>query len=605
MFRFKLLQTYRQAGSTGLALMALALVLPAGVNAGVPAAPPVPSIAESQRNFLSRVARRTLRDAVLGRDEYEPSYVPAALTRLSAEVVVRTRLGGYLLASAASGPKPIALATRDAARTAGLMMLSEDDVDLDQVNDMLIEIEVVGQAEPIPVTSDWTQPRAVDPFVEPGVHGLMLTGSRIHMRFFPSELLIGDLVVADVLERLAKVTHESKAQIADVKLQRFRTLHWYLAGHSDKIVSLNRGLTLIPPAAVSPSELDAAIARLAEYMAYRQLSSGLFTYQYEPGSDTFTRENNIVRQVGAASAMAVHAAWSGQSASSAAADLAIRYHLKGMSQVSQDGSAAFIATADGRNKLGVTALLLLAMAEHPDAHRYESQRSKLTNAILWLQRPSGMFMTAFPPAVEIKAQDYFPGEALLALAVQYTHDPTPATLDAFDRAAVFYKEYFRATRSPTFVPWQVQAFSLMAGYTKRRDYVDFAFELTDWLAAKQLGRSNNPWPEMWGGIAGYGDGRADVATAAYLEGFADALKLARSIGAKRRIEKYEAVVRGAARFVMQLQVRPEEAYYIRSPRDAVGGIRTSPYLNLLRIDHCQHALVGLIKARQALFPERG
>ena len=55
---------------------------------------------------------------------------------------------------------------------------------------------------------------------------------------------------------------------------------------------------------------------------------------------------------------------------------------------------------------------------------------------------------------------------------------------------------------------------------------------------------------------------------------------------------------------MQLQFRPEEAYFVRSPQDAIGGIRTSPSLNLLRIDHCQHALVGLIKARQVLFDDQ-
>ena len=101
------------------------------------------------------------------------------------------------------------------------------------------------------------------------------------------------------------------------------------------------------------------------------------------------------------------------------------------------------------------------------------------------------------------------------------------------------------------------------------------------------------------------DGRAGVATAAYLEGFADALALARSVGDAPRAERYERVVRQAARFVMQLQVRPAEAYFIRSPQDAIGGIRTSPSLNLLRIDHCQHALVGLIKAREVLFPRQG
>jgi len=77
--------------------------------------------------------------------------------------------------------------------------------------------------------------------------------------------------------------------------------------------------------------------------------------------------------------------------------------------------------------------------------------------------------------------------------------------------------------------------------------------------------------------------------------------LARRIGDTRRVERYEKVVRLAARFVMQLQVRPEEAYFIRSPQDAIDGIRTSPSLYLLRIDHCQHALIGLMKAREALF----
>ena len=143
----------------------------------------------------------------------------------------------------------------------------------------------------------------------------------------------------------------------------------------------------------------------------------------------------------------------------------------------------------------------------------------------------------------------------------------------------------------------------MAKHTKRKDYIDFVFELTDWLAEMQLNESDCPWPEMQGGIAPYQPGRAGVATAAYLEGFADALWLARSVGDRERAERYEKVVRSAARFVMQLQVRPEEAYFIRSPQDAVGGIRTSLALNLLRIDHCQHALVGLIKARQVLFPD--
>jgi hypothetical protein len=165
----------------------------------------------------------------------------------------------------------------------------------------------------------------------------------------------------------------------------------------------------------------------------------------------------------------------------------------------------------------------------------------------------------------------------------------------------FYREYFRGRPSPAFVSWQVQAYAEMARQSNRGDYAAYVFELSDWLIGHQLTRENCAWPELWGGVAAYSDGRAGVSTAAYLEGLADALQLARATGDAQRTARYESAVRGAARFVMQLQVRPEEAFYMRSPRDAVGGIRTSPSLNLLRIDHCQHALAGLLKARDVLF----
>ena len=216
-----------------------------------------------------------------------------------------------------------------------------------------------------------------------------------------------------------------------------------------------------------------------------------------------------------------------------------------------------------------------------------------------------MFLTAFPPKVEVSAQDYFPGEALLALAVHYSLQPSSKILDAFDRAITFYRDYFRTSPSPVFIPWQVQAYSIMARHTKRVDFREFVFHMTDRIVALQLDASNCDRPQLYGGIAATSSGRPNFATAAYLEATADALTLARLTEDQKRINQYESAVRAAARFVMQLQMRPEEAYFVRSAQDAVGGIRTSPALNLLRIDHCHHALVGLIKARNALFPDGG
>ncbi len=570
------------------------------------ASPPIPQenappISEIHKSFLSTLVRRTLRDKVLKDQTYEPSYVPSGLNSLKAEVVVRLRQSGRLLGAGAGGPIPIAGASRNAALGAIIPLIEAGEISLRDVNEMLVEIEVVGPPRLIDIEGDWTEPRAVDPHIEPGVHGFVFRSGDLQQRFCPTEVFTSDMVVAEALTHIAQQIKPIQTQVHQVKLMCFRTTHWYEPRSGVDIVSLHRGLIVLEPEYVTRNNLSKAIDRLAEYMIYRQKPSGLFSYQYEPAADRYTPEENFVRQAGSISALAYHARVSQHRASKTAARLGIEEMKKGLVKIPALDNAAFIATPDRRNKLGVTALLCMSMAYYPDRGAYAAEREKMVNAMLWLQRTSGMFITAFPPAEEINAQDYFPGEALLAMAMHYEHEPSAKVMDAFDRAIGFYRLHFRNNPSPAFVPWQSQAYAYMAGKTGRKDYVDYVFELTDYLAAMQLTPSNCKWPEMWGGIASYQEGRAGVSTAAYLEGFADALTLARRVGDVKRAKRYEEVVRLATRFVLQLQMREEEAYFVRSHQDAVGGIRTSPSLNLLRIDHCQHALIGLMKAREALY----
>ncbi len=563
-------------------------------------APPSVVISSPHREFLSRVARRTVTDTVAARGTYQPGYTPDALASQSAEVMVRIRHHGYLLGVGVGGQGPITTATRDASLIAGRVVAQAEYTAT--IDELLIEIEVIGQPVPLSSGTDWTKPGTADAAIEPGIDGVVVVAGDKARRVCPSDMIASDLPVADALKLLAQGLQLSGNKITQTPLMRFRTAHWYEPQAGQPIVSLHRGLTVVPPEAVSSRGLKESIDRAAEYMTYRQRASGLFAYRFEPGADRYSDEDNVVRQVGATLGLAMHARSSGKSASLAAADAAIAYHLQGLTDVPSVEGAAFIATADGSNKLGVTALLALAVTHHPNPQGYEAVRRRLVKGMLFLQRPSGMFMTAFPPALDVGGQDYFPGEALLALGAEYDRDPSAEILQAFDRAIDFYRDYFEGSRSPAFVPWQVQAFALMARHTKRQDYIDYVFALADYLAAKQLTVANCPWPELHGGIAAHSQGRAGVATASYLEAFADALDLARQVKDEARARRYEDLVRQAARFIMQLQVRPEEAYYMRSPTDAVGGIRTAPALNTLRIDHCQHALVALMKTHDALFP---
>ena len=302
-------------------------------------------------------------------------------------------------------------------------------------------------------------------------------------------------------------------------------------------------------------------------------------------------------------ALARHARAYGQSASAAAADLAIQRLARRVVDLREDERAAYVAGLEGRHKLGVTALTALAMFDCPQPDKYRDVRRKLVNGIYWLQVDSGMFITAFPPVRRLSSQYYFPGEALLVIARDYEQQPAQPAIDAFNAAFEYYRRFFHEDPTPPFAAWHMQAFARMAAPTKRRDYADFVFEMTDWLVDKQHDQANCPWPELYGGVEAYVQSRVGIATASYLEGFTDALGLARRVGDRPRAQRYERAVRLAARFVMQLQFRPAEAYYVSSLQDTVAGIRTSPSNNLLRIDHCQHALLALMKTRQVLFAD--
>lgn len=563
--------------------------------------PVPPPISPLDQRFLARVIRQTIRQYIRDESLYDAAYVPPSLRGLECQVVVTLRQYGHVRGRGTGSRSPVVTACRDAAVAALADAASIGPVTGEWLSRIRLEIEAVGQAQPVNFTGRWSDRTAFAGIIEPGVHGVVLQYGQARRQFCPSEIISKSLEVHEAIRSLAQQLVQSPEELAAADIFRFRTTHWHELTPGGRVVQLHRGVVLVEPQAVNDDNLARTIERLADYMVYRQLPSGWFSYQYEPSTDTYVEEDNLVRQAGVAWALALHGRTYRRSASAGAAEMALEaladraVNLRGAEDVS------FIAGRNGLHKLGITALATLAMFDHPEADDYAELRRRLVNGIHWLQRPSGKFVTAFPPSPRLSSQFYFPGEALLVLARSYEDQPSQRVIDAFNAALGYYRQTFNDDPMPPFVPWQTQAFVRMALPTKRRDYVDFVFQMNDWLMDKQYDQSNCPWPELHGGVAAYQGFPPGVATAAYLEGFADALRLARRVGDTERAARYEQVVRRAARFVMQLQFRPEEAYYVRSLPDTVWGVRTTLSRNRLRVDHCQHALLALMKTRQVLF----
>lgn len=564
------------------------------------ASPAAPRITAPLRKYVSRVARRTIRDSLLRRGAYDPDYVPADLAGVSGEAVVRLWQDGFLRAAGAGGPGPVVYCVTQAASVVAAA-LAKDAVSAPDAANMVLEIEIAGQAVPIAFEGDWTSVGALTQLVEPGADGVIVIGKEKGRRVYPSEMIWRGLELHEALEGLAQATRIDPNKSEETKLERFATAHWVQRVSGADTERLDRGMLYRPTESITAQTISRAIDELLDYTLYRQQPDGRFSYEFQPGADRYSEGDHLLRQLLATAAISGSAKMTGREAARAAADLSLGYHRRGLQPLAGVEGAAFLATADHGNPLGATALMCLALGVHPEQEKYTAVRRQLVTAILSLQRESGMFLTAFPPAITLNEQDYFPGEALLALATEYSISRSPDVLGAFDRALGFYREYFRANRSASFLAWQVRAFALMADQTDRRDFADFVVELADYIVAAQLTSANSEWRELQGAVRFGRNEQVGASTAVYLAAVCDAVPAARRIGDSAREAQYIRFIRGASRFVMQLQFSPAEAFFARSPRDVVGGIRTSPSLNRLRIDHACHALTALLKARHVLF----
>ncbi|NOX58075.1 MAG: hypothetical protein GXP29_04360 [Planctomycetes bacterium] len=592
----------------------LAIVLVAVLPAMLSAEPPKMSsmqaeydpldIGAAEQRFLTQLIRRTLEAKLNNDPTYQPAYVPPPLVDTASQMVVILRIDGYARGIGVSLRQPIIEATQEAALVALSSARSSADAATFALDRVRIDVQVLGRVQLFhSTTGGWMSPNALEQFLDPGRDGvgLFLDGERRWCT--PSEMIAQGVNVRNALEILGKeITLDSRSLI-QAKLSKFRTLHWWEIEVGGDVQKLQRGMVHVPLASITRNNLDDAIQKLGDYLIYRQRPDATFAVRYDPSSDSYAAKENEVAQSGATWAMGFYAKHTKSSAARTAFARAVRIRRGLVVDFPAVDNAAFLVTADRRNKLATTAQFCLALADSPNPTLDANLRTRLANAMIWLEQPSGRFITVFPPNRKLESQDVAPGQAVLALTRCYELDPSQHTLEAIERAFGFYRKHFEDTGSPAMVPWHMQAYARMARLTKKGAYREFVFKMADQVCDHQITMRNSDAPILVGAIVAPGVLPPNAGTAAMLSGLADAAELAQDVGDVERFHRYVEACRLAARFVMQLQIREEECYFIRSLPDAVNGIRTSPMNWRIRLDNCQHALIGLIKARQVLFPD--
>lgn len=557
-------------------------------------APPAP-IAQADQRALLRVARAAVAHHLgIPLSDGTPPASPALLQRTDPVFVtfwVDGRLRGCRSASGESLLRNTLIATRRTLEDARVDRLRPDDADR-----LRIEIDVLGPSAPV-------RARRLSHFasaIEPGIHGLVAERDGQRAVFKSSvgitENWTGEQLVPRLCEKGGWTSEAYRRR--NLQFSRFRSTAFIETPGGAGAQELLRANVPIGPADWSHERIVRAIDEGTEYLLRAQRPDGGFVYEYAPATATHSAGDNIVRQVATAWVLAELARRSGTARHRAALMRALAFVSAKTRPAAPRGSALVVADEPDLAQLGTVAFGLLTVVTAADDTLDVTAR-RYAEAILSLQQPSGRFYTHVPPAIQPDAEDFYPGEAMLALMHLHLRDPDSRYPEALQRAFPYYREHFRRRRSTAFVAWQMAAYAHLFRLTRDRQYADFVFEMADAILTIQHVGAAVPYPDY---VGGYRAARVPgVTSATYNEGVLEAYDLARQTADRERAARYQRAAVLGALFTLRLQLTPENAYYIPEGQRVLGAFRASLADSTLRIDHTQHALNSLLKAERYLF----
>jgi hypothetical protein len=336
---------------------------------------------------------------------------------------------------------------------------------------------------------------------------------------------------------------------------------------------------------------------------------GRFLYGYLPSLEAEMEGDHLLRQAGAAFALARAARFTGEERYAARATQAILALLDDTTVDARDSQVRYTALPSSAvNRLGAAGLLVLAINALPAPQADLLDKSEqLCNFIRSQARPDGSLCCGDggddgkPAPDDPEAVNYYPGEALYGLMTSQKHRPASWKTELVRKAVAYYHPWWRAHKSMAFVPWQTAAYTEAYLQTKDRAFADCVHEMNDWLCGLQYAQIDPRRLAWYGGFMGWENGGAvesapQVDSASHAEGLAEACRVAREAGDVTRYQRYSDALERCLQFLATLQyTEANTQHFVRWYRPRlVGGFHASHQDGNLRIDYTQHAVSALV-----------
>ena len=447
--------------------------------------------------------------------------------------------------------------------------------------------------------------------VEPGRDGLALHDGETSVGSWPADARSQEgRTTAWVKGLLNRVRPRGARLASSTRVERFTTLETagpILPGEVDGAATaaprLVGAIRHVPEAAVTRDVLIEAALRAASWLVRHQLPDGRFRYEFRPDQQDWSLQDHVVRQAGCAWALAALARAAPTTGLSQPAKKAIEGLVASGLRRDGPGRLHYVVGRDGVARLGAIPLLLLAVVDLNEAVKAPKDTGdRLVATMLATQRSDGGFGTSARGMELEGSETYYAGQIALALGRWYAWRPQPRQAQAWRSALGYYSDVWQRepeARDLSFVTWMLQACEVWHVQTDDQAAADYGFAMADWALESQHG-PEHPNP-LWSGAYQNTPG---IGTAAYTEGIARALLLARRVGDAEREARYLESLRGAARFLLQLTVDEADGPMFGPPEQR-GAVRSALHRRSLRCDNAQHFIMAATQAALLAYAAEG
>lgn len=419
--------------------------------------------------------------------------------------------------------------------------------------------------------------------------GFSISKDGKHATILPTQIARNQ--IADGTELLRQISIDaglSESAWQESKLTAFMTQDFVLAHGMEETKEIAFSRTVVPIESVTRDDLIKSVDMSFEWYIKNQFENGRYMYTFFPSKDLEPDDDWALRNLNGLFVLAEIAHDRKKPEMIASVKKAIDLYR---GSLKFENGYKYLDWKEHRpvSSIAGTAFLLGAMVELYDPS-YKEDMKLMADAIISLQEESGKLKTDFYRPLRDIDQMYYPGETLLVLIRYYKHSKYEPALKAVQKAFPFYRDFWskKENQDGPFVPWQVRAYQEAYTVTKNKQYAEFVFDMMDWMLKRYtpLGRDAIP------GRQGAMDTQF-ASTAVYSEGLSQAYALALELKDEKRIEYYGKVLKGTLGYLLGLQFKPEDTYWIKRPEKVIGATALRPDINELRLDATYHAISAI------------